>query len=142
MTRKKILVPFGPDSGDLRSLYHALALAGRLEASVLIVEWGGDAGTRAPRSTWVGDALTDVIAEARLAGLQVTHMTVAGQTEDEIATLVDEEQVDLLVLNANHWQLESALLRSHPRLHGNIIRVKEKESMDGAAKEGGQRWPS
>ena len=143
MMRKKIMVPFGPGGGDLKSVHHALALAERLDALVLIVQWEGRTGSRASSTKWVDDALADVIANARLAGLNVSHMTVSGPAEeDEIANLVDEEGVDLLVLNADRWQLESALLRCHPRLTGNIIRVKEKVTMNVAEEEGDRRWQS
>lgn len=140
MSRKKILVPFGPGGRDLKSVHHALALAERLDAGVLIVQWGARSDHRATGSAWVDDVLSDVIANARLSGLSVSHMTVTGPAADEIANLVDEEGADLLVLDAEHWQLESAVLRRHPRLSGNIIRVKEKEPMSVAMDEGGERW--
>lgn len=142
MTRKKILVPFGPDGRDLKCVHHALALAGRMDAGVLIVQWGGQANLPEGRTGWVQEALAEVISDARLAGLPVTHMTVDAPTEDEMASLIEDEGVDLLVLDADRWQLESTLLRHSPRLSGNIIRVKEKEPMNTPVEEDRQRWLS
>lgn len=142
MTPKKILVPCGPGGRDLKSVHHALALAERMLAHVLIVQWRepGDAGEA--NSDWLGEALTDVIANARLAGLSLSYLTVNGSPPDEIVKIVEEEEIDLLVLSADQWQLESTLLQHHPRLLGSIIRVKEKESMEVSIKKGGRRWPS
>jgi hypothetical protein len=142
VTRRKILVPFGPDGKDLKCVHHALALAERLDAGVLIVQWGGRTDPPGSWQRWVRDALAEVIANARLAGLSVTHMTVSGPADDEIANLVEDEGVDLLVLDAESWHLESTLLRRSPRLSGNIIRVKEKEPMNISVEEDGRRWLS
>lgn len=142
MTRKKILVPFGPDGKDLKCVHHALALAERLDAGVVIVQWARRADPPASWAKWVQQALDEVIADARLAGLPVTHMTVTGPTDDEIASLIEDEGVDLLVLDADRWQLESTVLRHVPRLAGNIIRVREKEPMTQSVEEDGRRWLS
>jgi nucleotide-binding universal stress UspA family protein len=127
VTPKKILVPCGPGSGDLSGVHHALALAERLQAHVLILQWRDPTNARQPKSAWLGEALTDVIANARLAGLNLSHLTVTGSPQDEIVNIAEEEGIDLLVLSADQWQLEAALLQRHPRLLGSIIRVKEKE---------------
>ncbi len=139
MTPKKILVPCGPGNGDLKSVHHALALAERLQAHVLIVQWREPQDDRDPQSDWLDESLTDVIANARLAGLNLSHLRVTGSPHDEIVNVVEEEGVDLLVLSADQWQLESALIQRHPRLLGSIIRVKEKEKMDVSMNEGGRR---
>jgi nucleotide-binding universal stress UspA family protein len=136
MTTKKILVPCGPE-GNLKSVHHALALAERLQAHVVILEWKGSADDRDPASTWFGDALNDVITNARMAGLSLSHLRATGAPQDEIVTIVDDEEIDLLVLGADQSQLEAAVLRDHPRLLGAVIRVKEKEAMDNSVEEGG-----
>jgi nucleotide-binding universal stress UspA family protein len=142
MTQKKILVPFGPDGGDLKSVHHALALAERLQAKVVILQWGSVSGGGTTQSSWVAEALAEVIAGARLAGLSLSHLTVAGPPADEIADVIADEGVDLVVLSADQDRLESALLHRQPRLAGTIIRVKEKEAMDLSVKEGGRPWRS
>ena len=78
MTQMKILVPCGPGGGDLKSVHHALALAERLQAHVLILQWREPPEDREPQSEWLGEALSDVIANARLAGLSLSHLTVTG----------------------------------------------------------------
>jgi len=137
MTTKKILVPCGPEGGDLKSVHYALALAERLQAHVVVLEWRESPADRAPASSWLGDALNDVIANARLAGLNLSHLRVTGSPQDEIVSIVEDEEIDLLVLNADQTQLESAVLRHHPRLLGAVIRVKEKEPMDISVGGGG-----
>lgn len=137
MTTKKILVPCGPESGGLKSVHHALALAERLQAHVVILEWRESPGDRKPASTWLGDALNDVIANARMAGLSLSHLRVTGAPLDEIGNIVEDEEIDLLVLSADQSQLEAAILRHHSRLLGAVIRVKEKGSMDYSVEEGG-----
>jgi nucleotide-binding universal stress UspA family protein len=139
MTTKKILVPCGPEGGDLKSVHHALALAERLHAHVVVVQWTDPRHLGKPGSKWFGEALTDVIANARLAGLSLSHLTVTGSPHDEIVNIVEDEDIDLLVLSADQPQLEAAVLRHHPRLLGSIIRVKEKDTMDVSVNEGGSR---
>jgi nucleotide-binding universal stress UspA family protein len=142
MTPKKILVPCGPGGRDLTGVHHALALAERLQAHVVILKWMDLTDAGETHAGWLGDALTDVIANARLAGLNLSHLTVTGAPQDEIVNVVEEEGIDLLVLSTDQWHLESTLLRSHPGLLGSIIRVKEKEPMNVSVEEGGRRWPS
>jgi nucleotide-binding universal stress UspA family protein len=137
MTTKKILVPCGPGGGDLKSVHHALALAERLQAHVVILEWRNSSDDSEPASSWLGDALNDVIANARMAGLNLSHLRVTGSPPDEIVTIIEDEEIDLLVLSADQSQLESMILRHHPRLLGGVIRVKEKETMDNSVREGG-----
>lgn len=142
MTPKEILVPCGPRGRDLNGVHHALALAERLQAHVVILQWIDLTDVGEAHADWLGAALTDVIANARMAGLNLSHMTLTGSPQDEIVNVVEEEGIDLLVLSADQWHLESTLLRSHPRLLGSIIRVKEKKPMDVSVEEGGRRWRS
>ena len=142
MTRKKILVPFGPEIRDLMSVHYAMALAERLQARVFILQWGGAPNGSEPYPTWLEEALADLITSARLAGLRMSHVTVTGPLEQAAVNVVKDERIDLLVLGENQSRLERRLLQLAPHLTHSIIRVKEKDTVSLSEKEGGPRWRS
>ena len=136
---KKIMVPLGPQIRDLKSVHYALAAAERLQAAVIILRF---ADSRSERPSWLEEALTDLMASARLAGLQVSIIEADGAPEREVVALADNERIDLLVFGEEQGLLERHVLELEPRLGHVIIQVREKDAMNLETQGGGSRWPS
>jgi hypothetical protein len=136
---KKIMVPLGPEIRDLKSVHYALAAAERLEASVIILRF---ADGHELRPTWLEEALTDLVASARLSGLKLTIVEANGAPEREIVEVANQERIDLLVFSEDQRRLEQGVLELAPRLGHMIIQVREKDTMHLGTEEGGSRWQS
>ena len=137
--QKKIMVPLGPEIRDLKSVHYALAAAERLHADVVIVRLG-DGHER--RQSWFEEALTDLVASARLAGLKLTLVEADGTPDREIVDLAHDERIDLLVFSEDQRGLEQKVLELEPRLGHAIIQVREKDTVGLHNEKGGSRWQS
>jgi hypothetical protein len=135
----KIMVPLGPEIHDLKSVHYALAAAERLRASVILLRL---AASPERRQAWFEEALADLVASARLAGLNVTIVEANGTPVREIADLAESERIDLLVFSEDQSRLEWATLDLAPHLGPLMITVREKDTMDMRSKKGDSRWPS
>jgi len=133
VTRKKILVPLYPEHTDLNALYHALALAERIQSKVFILLSRHPAGDPQVES-WVEEVLMDVIHGACEEGLQVSYHIAEDGLEEEIISLVRSEGIDLIVVSADENPMKAELQRIIPRLSCQIIQVKGKEKTTAAAK--------
>lgn len=137
--QKKIMVPLGPEIRDLKSVHYALAAAERLQAAVIILRL---ADGQHERPAWLEEALSDLVASARLAGLQLTIIEADGAPDREVVALADNERIDLLVFGEEQGLLERDVLRLEPRLGHVIIQVREKDAMNLETQGGGSQWPS
>ena len=142
MTQKKILVPIGPEIKDLKSVHYALALAERLQAKVFILQWAGGPGGSEAYPAWLEEALADLIASARLAGLSLSHLTVNGRQAEGAVNVVKDEGIHLVVLSKHQSRLGCGLLELAPHLEHAIIRVEEKDTVNLSEKKGEPRWQS
>jgi hypothetical protein len=138
MPRKNILVPLGPWSTDLKSVHHALALAERLRARVIILHCVQRTTNRPAHSVWLAEALVDLINNARQDGLSLSHLTINGMLEDEIVALDRDEGIDLLVISADDGELGQSLREIEPLLSGQIIQVSQKTPAERPREEGGR----
>jgi nucleotide-binding universal stress UspA family protein len=129
MTRKRILVPIDSESKNLKALYHALALAERIQAKVFILLSRHLENTRHTAS-WVEEVLLDIIHSACEEGLQVSYHIDENGFEDEIINLVESEDIDLIVVSADKGYMEDVLHRIIPRVSTQIIQVREKGNID------------
>lgn len=136
MPRKNILVPLGPWSTDLKSVHHALALAERLGAHVMILQCTQRGGAHHLQAAWLAEALADLIANARRDGLSLSHLRISGMLEDEIVALDREEGIDLLVVSADDGELGQSLGEVEPLLSGQIIQVSQKDHSHQLREEG------
>ena len=127
---KKILVPLGPETKDLKGLHYALALAGRIQASVFVLKLEEDAGPKDLQAGWLEDSLKDLVNSARQAGLGLSYLAVRGNLEDEVTALVEAEGIDLVILGEVGTQLERSLKQVHPRLHIQFVQVTGKDHID------------
>ena len=133
------MVPLGPEIRDLKSVHYALAAAERLQAAVIILRFADGLEERPP---WLEEALTDLVASARLAGLNVGIVEADGAPECEVVDIADHERIDLLVFSEYQRRLEREVLDLAPRLGQLMIRVREKDAMRLDTEGGGSRWQS
>jgi nucleotide-binding universal stress UspA family protein len=127
VTQKKILVPIDPERKNLKALYHALALAERIQAKVFILL------SRLPGNPhqiegWVEEVLMDVIHGACEEGLQVSYHIAEDGFEDEVISLVESEHIDLIVVGAEKGPIKDILQRIIPQMSAQIIQVKGKDN--------------
>ncbi len=129
MTRKKILVPIDPENKDLKALYHALALAERIQAKVFIL-LSRLPGNPQQVDSWVEEDLMDVIHGACEEGLQVSYHIEEDGFEEEVISLVESEHIDLIVVSAEKGPIKDILQRIKPQMSTQIIQVKGKDNSD------------
>ena len=124
---RKILVPFNIRSKDLNGVYHALALAERMQAKVIIlrIDMNENKGFNEEK-TWVEDTIIDLIQSASRQGLQVSYHIAQDRFEKEIRGLIAQENIDLLVFGAGDKRMAKALKKLRPYLKAQFIQVKEK----------------
>ena len=126
VTQKNILVPIDPENKDLKALYHALALAERIQAKVFIL-LSRQLGNPHQIDSWVEDVLMDVIHGACEEGLQVSFHIAEDGFEDEVVSLVESEHIDLIVVSAEKGSVKDILQRIIPQMSAQIIQVRGKD---------------
>jgi hypothetical protein len=131
VTRKKILVPIDLENKDLKALYHALALAERIQAKVFIL-LSRQLGNPHQIDSWVEEVLMDVIHGACEEGLQVSYHIAEDGFEDEVFSLVESEHIDLIVVSAEKGPIKDILQRIIPQMSTQIIQVRGKDNTPDA----------
>ena len=126
VSQKRILVPLGPQSKNLKGVYHALALAERMEAKVLILQIENQDDEA---DTWKEEVLLDLVNTAAQEGLIVSHHIVNGPLEKEISNFLKEESIELVVLGEED-QMAQSLLRIRTKIPVQIIQVKQKDNVN------------
>lgn len=127
MFRKKILVPLGPFGKDLKSVHYALSLAERVQSHVYILQNIPPETGQTQFSSWLDEALADLVNSARQAGLTVSHHVTHRELSTEIIDLVREEGIDLLIFGSEDGPGDRLLLQIKPLIPAQIIQVKEKD---------------
>jgi hypothetical protein len=126
-SQRNILVPFNISCNDLNGVYHALALAERMQAKVIILtidlaEKHADLNIE----TWVQEAVRDLVQSASQQGLSVSYHIAQDGFEKEITGLIAEENIDLLVFGAGDKRMADAMQGLRPKIGAQLIKVKEK----------------
>jgi hypothetical protein len=129
VTQKNILVPIDPENKDLKALYHALALAERIQAKIFVV-LSRQSGAIGRIDDWVEEVLMDIVHGACEEGLQVSSHIAEDGLENEVISLVESEHIDLIVVSAENGPLKNMLQRIVPQMSTQIIQVKGKEHTD------------
>jgi predicted LPLAT superfamily acyltransferase len=129
VTQKNILVPIDPENKDLKALYHALALAERIQAKIFVV-FSRLSGVSHPVDSWEEEVLMDIIHGACEEGLQVSSHIAEEGLENEVISLVESEHIDLIVVSAENGSLKNMLQRIVPQMSTQIIQVKGKDHTD------------
>lgn len=128
VSQKKILVPLSMENKDLKGVYHALALAKRMQARVIILKVEPqDAENGDEMEGWTKRLLMDLVNSATEEGLVVSYHIGRGRFEEEVFSLLTEEKIDLVVFGSDEKQVERSLLQIRSRIPIQIIQVKEKD---------------
>lgn len=127
-SQKRILVPLGPQGNDLKGVYHALALAERMKAKILILqieerEENNGSGRLKEK------VLLDLVNTASQEGLTVSHHIAYGALEKEVLDFIRKESIELVVLGEDD-QMAQVLPRIRTRVPIQIIQVKEKNNVN------------
>jgi nucleotide-binding universal stress UspA family protein len=128
VSQKRILVPLGPESKDLKGVYHAIALAERMEAKILILQIENQNDVK-DIDGWKEEVLLDLVSTASREGLSVSHHIARGPWEQEILNVLREESIELVVLGEDR-QMARFFLRIRPENPVQLIQVKEKNNVD------------
>jgi len=131
--QKKILVPLYPENRDLKAVYHALALAERIQAKVFVL-LSRHLENEPQINSWVEEVLMDVIHGACEEGLQVSYHLAEDGFEDEVISLVESEGIDLIVVSADENPMKASLQRILPRVSSQIIQVRGKDKTSESGK--------
>lgn len=129
VAQKKILVPIDPENKDLKALYHALALAERIQAKVFIL-LSRHVENLQQINSWVEEVLVDIIHGACEEGLQVSYHIAEDGFEEEIISLIESEHIELIVVSADKGPIKGILQRIIPRVSAQVIHVREKDHIN------------
>jgi hypothetical protein len=126
-SQRNILVPFNISCNDLNGVYHALALAERMQAKVIVLAIDlNENRADSHIGSWVQEALRDLVQSACQQGLPVSFHIAQDGFEKEISGLIAEENIDLLVFGAGDKRMADAMQGLRPRIGAQLIQVKEK----------------
>jgi K+-sensing histidine kinase KdpD len=128
VSQKRILVPLGPQSKDLKGVYHAIALAERMKAKVLILQIENQNGGNTI-DCWKEEVLLDLVNTASREGLAVSHHIVRGPWEKEVLDALKEESIELVVLGEDK-KMAQFFLRIRTEIPVQLIQVKEKDNVN------------
>lgn len=130
VSQKRILVPLRPQSKDLKGVYHAIALAERMKARVLILQIENqDDDHDNAIDDWKEEVLLDLVNAASREGLAVSHHIVWGPWEKEILNVLKEKSIELVVLGEDR-QMSRFLLQVKSKIPLQLIQVKEKDHVN------------
>lgn len=125
--QKRIIVLFTPTTKGLNAAYHAFSLAERIKARIFILYFKTSAHSQ-QEMTWLEEALSTITKNARQEGLSVTYHVVQGGFEQEVASLIEEENIDLVVYDADdsNGPQGPAIGRIRSQVSSQFIEVKGK----------------
>jgi nucleotide-binding universal stress UspA family protein len=130
---KKILVLLHPESRELSALHHALALAERIGAQIILLRIEPPERKTALVS-WVDEAVSDLLNRAREAGMSVSCNTFRDPSSAALADFVREQAIDVIVVGENGRRWVKDLLQMKLGMPTQIIRVSEKDEAVGSSR--------
>lgn len=130
MQRKRILVPLGVDTRNLKSVHYALALASRIEAQIYIIREMQSVDDDNTNLLLLNEALRELINNARQNGISLSLHEVDNHFVDEIVKLVDAEHIELLVFSTDNENTERLMTKVKPLVSSQVIQVREKEQIN------------
>jgi len=126
-SQRNILVPFNISCNDLNGVYHALALAERMRAKLIILTIDlNEKSADSHSENWAQEALHDLVQSASQQGLPVCYHIAQDGFEKEITGLIAEENIDLLVFGAGDKLMADAIQGLRPKIGAQLIKVREK----------------
>lgn len=130
---KKILVLLHPESRKLSALHHALALAGRIKAQVIVLRIE-PVERKTALAGWVDEAVLELLNRAREAGMSVSCNTFRDPSRAALAGFVREQAIDVIVVGENGRRWVKDLLQMKLGMPTQIIRVSEKDEAVGSSR--------
>ena len=129
---KKILVPLWRHGRNIGALHHALALARRIAARVFLLEFTSAVGEPGdePGSENVTE---DLVAAARLSGLNVSCHKADGPFAEEVTGFLEREPVDILVLGEAEEDRGGVLVGNKWSAGAQVILVKKRKQGESAS---------
>jgi K+-sensing histidine kinase KdpD len=127
---KKILVLLHPESRELSALHHALALAERIKAQVIVLRVE-PVEQKTALAGWIDEAVLELLNRAREAGTSVSCNTLRDRSKEAVVGFVKEQEIDVLVVGEKERFWGNDLLQMKSRMPTQIIRVSEKEEAVG-----------
>lgn len=122
---KKILVLLDAESRELSALHHALALAERISAQVIILRIE-PLKEKTALASWVDEAVFELLNHAREVGIAVSCNSFRDRSGEAIVGFVREQEIDVLVVGEEERHWEKELLQMKSGMPTQIIRVMEK----------------
>ncbi|PKN24030.1 MAG: hypothetical protein CVU64_23110 [Deltaproteobacteria bacterium HGW-Deltaproteobacteria-21] len=126
---KKILVVLDSESRELSPLHHALALAERIRAQVILLRIDPPE-ERTPFTNWIEGAVLELLNRARETGIAVSFNTLKSRSEEAVLGFIREQETDVLVVGEKESQWGKDLLQMKKGLPSQIVRVREKNEAD------------
>ena len=131
---KKILVLLHPESRGLSALHHALALAERIRAQVIVLRVE-PVEQKTALAGWIDEAVLELLNRAREAGTSVSCNTLSYRSKAAVLGFVKEQEIDVLVVGEKERPWENDLLQMKSRMPTQIIRVSEKDESAGHSRK-------
>jgi K+-sensing histidine kinase KdpD len=131
---KKILVVLNPESRELSALHHALALADRIKAQVILLRIE-PLEQKTALAGWVDEAVFELLNRAREAGMSVSCNTLRDHSRAAVVGFVREQEIDVLVVGENERRWVKDLLQMKSGMPTQIIRVSEKGETVGHSRK-------
>jgi K+-sensing histidine kinase KdpD len=130
---KKILVLLHPESRELSALHHALALAERIKAQVIVLRIE-PVEQKTALAGWVDEAVLELLNHAREAGMSVSCNTLRDPSRAALVGFVQEQDIDVIVVGENGGRWVKVLLQMKSGMPTQIIRVSEKDEAAGSSR--------
>jgi K+-sensing histidine kinase KdpD len=130
---KKILVLLHPESRELGALHHALALAERIRAQVIVLRIE-PVEQKTLLAGWVDEAVLELLNRAREAGMSVSCNTLRDRSKETLVGFVEEQDIDVIVVGENGRRWVKDLLQMKSGMPTQIIRVSEKDEPVGSSR--------
>ena len=127
MNTKNILVPFGRHSLDLKSLYHAFALAERIRAKVFVLFFKEENLVQ-EQILPIEKACLEMVHSACENGMSASFHITWGQLELELLNIIKMERIDIIVIGAGDTEIESVIKGLKLAVSIQIIKVREKNT--------------
>jgi len=126
---KNILVPFGRRNSDLKSLYHAFALAKRIKAKIFVLLFKEENFTP-EQITPLEKACLEMARSACEDGISVSFHVADRRFGAELLNIIKIEHIDLVVIGAVDTEMESVIKGLKLGVLIEIIKVKGKNTIN------------
>jgi K+-sensing histidine kinase KdpD len=124
LNTKKILVPFDKHSKDIKSLYHAFALAERIKSKIFVLFFKEKSSKIV---STLENACLELVHSACEEELSVSFHITRNNLKEEFINFIKSEHIDLIVLGDGDTMIESVIKSFVPKLSAQIIKVKIKK---------------